>query len=72
MVRYALKKISINGALPGRVSEELASLARRGYVAARASFRGSQLSEGTWTGYRSLGWGERRDGYDLCEWFRHR
>ena len=49
--------------------KELAELARHGYVAARASFRGSQLSEGVWQGYRALGWGKLRDGYDLCEWF---
>ena len=49
--------------------QELAALARHGYVAARVSFRGSQLSEGTWRGYRWLGWGEAKDGYDLVEWF---
>jgi len=48
---------------------ELAALARQGYVAARVNFRGAQLSEGIWRGYRSLGWGELKDGYDLCEWF---
>jgi len=47
---------------------ELAALARQGYVAARVNFRGAQSSEGTWRGYRSLGWGELKDGYDLCEW----
>ena len=31
------------------------------------SFRGAQLSEGKWVGYRALGWGELRDGYDLHE-----
>lgn len=49
--------------------KELAALAQRGFVAARASFRGAQLSEGQWRGYRSLAWGEQQDGYDLCEWF---
>ncbi len=39
-----------------------------GYVMVMANFRGSQLSEGEWRGYRSLGWGERKDGYDLVEW----
>jgi len=48
---------------------ELASIARAGFVAARVSFRGAQVSEGVWQGYRALGWGELRDGYDLCEWF---
>ena len=49
--------------------KELAAMASRGYVAARVNFRGSQLSEGVWRGYRALAWGELRDGYDLCEWF---
>ncbi|HSH93562.1 MAG TPA: CocE/NonD family hydrolase [Roseimicrobium sp.] len=49
--------------------KELAKLAAAGYVTARASFRGSQLSEGQWEGYRNLAWGERKDGYDLVEWF---
>lgn len=39
-----------------------------GYVMVMANFRGSQLSEGEWRGYRSLAWGERKDGYDLVEW----
>lgn len=60
--RYAL----INSAGSRR---ELATLASQGYVAARVSFRGAQLSEGVWRGYRSLGWGELKDGYDLVEWF---
>ncbi len=47
---------------------ELAALAAQGYVAARVSFRGAQLSEGVWRGYRSLGWGTEKDGYDLVEW----
>jgi predicted acyl esterase len=49
--------------------KELAAMATHGYVAARVNFRGSQLSEGVWRGYRALAWGELRDGYDLCEWF---
>lgn len=49
--------------------KELAALAQKGYVAARVNFRGAQLSEGVWQGYRALAWGELRDGYDLCEWF---
>jgi predicted acyl esterase len=39
-----------------------------GYVTVLANFRGSQKSQGDWRGYRSLGWGERKDGYDLVEW----
>lgn len=49
--------------------QELAALGAHGYVAARVNFRGAQLSEGTWRGYRALGWGEQQDGYDLVEWF---
>jgi hypothetical protein len=49
--------------------KELAELASHGYVAARVSFRGAQLSEGVWSGYRALGWGAQKDGYDLVEWF---
>jgi len=46
-----------------------AQLAKNGgYVTVLANFRGSQKSEGDWRGYRSLGWGERKDGYDLVEW----
>src|SRR5437764_12265048 len=40
-----------------------AKLAAAGYVVCRENFRGAQLSEGTWVGYRALGWGETRDGY---------
>lgn len=43
-------------------------LAEAGYVVAVVNFRGSQKSEGTWVGYRDLGWGEKQDGYDVCEW----
>lgn len=45
-----------------------ARLAARGYVVALENFRGAQQSEGTWVGYRALGWGEKRDGYDTVEW----
>ncbi|MSU80707.1 MAG: CocE/NonD family hydrolase [Gemmataceae bacterium] len=45
-----------------------ARLAAAGYVIAAQSFRGAQLSEGTWVGYRALGWGEKKDGYDTVEW----
>jgi putative CocE/NonD family hydrolase len=46
----------------------LARLASGGYVTVLANFRGSQQSEGVWRGYRALGWGELKDGYDLVEW----
>jgi predicted acyl esterase len=45
-----------------------ADLARRGYAVAMVNFRGSQLSEGKYVGYRALAWGEQKDGYDTCEW----
>ena len=45
-----------------------AKLAKGGYVTVLANFRGSQQSEGVWRGYRALGWGELKDGYDLVEW----
>ena len=45
-----------------------ARLAEKGYVVAAQNFRGAHLSEGTWVGYRALGWGELKDGYDSVEW----
>lgn len=56
-----------SGRDPG-TRQSYAKLARGGYVTCLANFRGSQLSEGTWVGYRALGWGELKDGYDLVEW----
>lgn len=48
--------------------KSLARLAAAGYAVAAQNFRGAQQSEGTWVGYRALGWGETRDGYDTVEW----
>jgi predicted acyl esterase len=45
-----------------------ATLAQAGYVVAMVNYRGTWQSEGTWVGYRALGWGELKDGYDVCEW----
>jgi predicted acyl esterase len=45
-----------------------ARLAAAGYVVAMQNFRGTHKSEGTWVGYRDLGWGEKQDGYDTVEW----
>ena len=45
-----------------------AKLAAGGYVVAAQNFRGAGKSEGTWVGYRALGWGEKQDGYDTVEW----
>jgi len=48
--------------------KSLAKMASYGYVVALQNFRGSQLSEGKWVGYRALGWGKLQDGYDTVEW----
>ncbi len=48
--------------------KSFARLAAAGYVVAVQNFRGTHLSEGTWVGYRALGWGEQKDGYDTVEW----
>ncbi len=45
-----------------------AKLAAAGYVIAAQNFRGTHLSEGVYSGYRALGWGKSRDGYDTVEW----
>ena len=52
----------------GSNRQSFAKLAAEGYVVAIQNFRGAQLSEGTWVGYRALGWGELQDGYDSVEW----
>jgi uncharacterized protein len=48
--------------------QAFARLARGGYVVCGENFRGAYQSEGTWVGYRALGWGELQDGYDTVEW----
>ncbi len=48
--------------------KQYARLAAEGFVVAVENFRGTHLSEGTWVGYRALGWGEQKDGYDTVEW----
>ena len=45
-----------------------ARLASHGYVVAVENFRGTHLSEGVYAGYRALGWGDKKDGYDSVEW----
>lgn len=45
-----------------------ARLAAKGYAVCVETFRGAQQSEGTFVGYRALGWGEKQDGYDTVEW----
>jgi uncharacterized protein len=55
--------------LRGAASRQaFARLAQAGYVVVGENFRGTHLSEGTWVGYRALGWGELQDGYDTVEW----
>ncbi len=55
--------------LRGKTTREAAAkLAEAGYVVALVNFRGTQLSEGTYVGYRALQWGKLQDGYDTCEW----
>src|SRR5262245_28598684 len=48
--------------------QAFARLAAAGYAVAAQNFRGAHRSEGTWVGYRALGWGEHKDGYDTVEW----
>lgn len=48
--------------------KSMAQMASAGYVVAGVNFRGTSLSEGTFVGYRDLGWGEKKDGYDIVEW----
>lgn len=45
-----------------------AELAGHGFVVALVNYRGTWQSEGKWVGYRTIGWGELQDGYDMCEW----
>lgn len=52
---------------PGTIAS-FAKLAAHGYVVCAENFRGAQKSEGTWVGYRALGWGDLQDGYDTVEW----
>lgn len=45
-----------------------AEVARAGYAVAMLNWRGTHDSGGRFISFRSLGWGEVRDGYDICEW----
>lgn len=55
--------------LRGKSSVDFASsIAAGGYVVAMVNYRGTHESEGRWVGYRAMQWGEKRDGYDTCEW----
>jgi predicted acyl esterase len=64
-VLYEQRYADISGAGSRKA---FARLAAAGYVVAAQNFRGTHLSEGTWVGYRALGWGEQKDGYDTVEW----
>ncbi|MFO0904312.1 MAG: CocE/NonD family hydrolase [Pirellulales bacterium] len=64
-VLYEQRYADLRGAA---TRQSFARLARGGYVVCAENFRGAGQSEGTWVGYRALGWGERQDGYDTVEW----
>ncbi len=64
-VLFEQRYVDIRGAGTRRAA---ARLAEAGFVVAMVNFRGTHQSEGTWVGYRALGWGELQDGYDTCEW----
>jgi predicted acyl esterase len=64
-VLYEQRYTDIRGA---GARQAYARLAAAGYVVAAQNFRGTHRSEGTWVGYRALGWGRERDGYDTVEW----
>ena len=62
---YEQRYLNLRGA---DYRKHCAKIAAAGYVVAVENFRGAQRSEGTWVGYRALGWGEKKDGYDTVEW----
>jgi predicted acyl esterase/pimeloyl-ACP methyl ester carboxylesterase len=64
-VLYEQRYADLRGAA---TRQSYARLAAAGYVVAAQNFRGTYLSEGTWVGYRALGWGEQKDGFDTVEW----
>ena len=64
-VLYEQRYADIKSPAMGKSYEKLV---RAGYVVALENFRGAGQSEGTWVGYRALGWGELKDGYDTVEW----
>lgn len=64
-VLYEQRYADLRGA---ETRKSFAKLAEAGYVVAGQNFRGTYKSEGTWAGYRALGWGEQKDGYDSVEW----
>jgi predicted acyl esterase len=64
-VLYEQRYADLTGASSRR---NAAALAMNGYVVATQNFRGTHRSEGTYVGYRALGWGEQKDGYDTVAW----
>ena len=64
-VIYEQRYADLRGAETRR---SFAKLAVPGYVVCVENFRGAYQSEGTWVGYRALGWGKLQDGYDTVEW----
>ncbi len=68
-VLYEQRYASLRGTA---ARKRYAKLAEAGFVVAAQNFRGSQLSEGVFQGYRALGWGKLQDGYDSVEWLAKR
>jgi predicted acyl esterase len=64
-VLYEQRYADITGA---GTRKAYARLAEKGYVIAAQNFRGAYQSEGTWVGYRALGWGKQQDGFDTVAW----
>jgi len=64
-VLYEQRYASLRGETTRR---RYAKLAAEGYVVAAQNFRGTHKSEGVYQGYRALGFGKLRDGYDSVEW----
>ncbi|MBS0266661.1 MAG: CocE/NonD family hydrolase, partial [Planctomycetes bacterium] len=64
-VLYEQRYADLRGAA---TRKSYARLAEAGFAVVGENFRGAYQSEGTWVGYRALGWGELQDGYDTVEW----
>lgn len=64
-VLYEQRYASLRG---DSTRKRYAKLASSGYAVAAQNFRGAQLSEGVYQGYRALGWGKLQDGFDSVEW----
>ena len=72
-VAVALAALAVGNAFAADITgagtrKAAAELAAKGFAVAMVNYRGTHESEGTWVGYRALAWGEKKDGYDICEW----